>query len=351
MAISPFESENAFQDLIERFPELLSNGELADGSARRWILVQREADVPDKEGGSARWAVDHLFLDQDGVPTLIEVKRATDTRARREVVAQMLDYASHGVNYWKSSDLAQAFETTCARLNRNALSTLATLLGDEPKIDTFWQNVQANLSSGRIRMIFVADLIGPELERIVSFLNEQMDPATVLALELRPFANGEDRILSPRLIGATPRASGRKNIVSFGSVEEWLASTSHSDIAGKFLGEMRALGGSAVMTGKAVAIEIGPTGLRASYVREGGRASIALYQLKKSSAFQSDSARAQLMSDFRARGFEASSGNLEGEPAFDLPKIDDAPKWAALTAFFSGVIKRLIDNRASDKLP
>src|SRR4051794_12230288 len=42
-------------------------------------------------GGSSRWSLDHLFVDQEGVPTLVEVKRSSDTRARREVVAQMLD--------------------------------------------------------------------------------------------------------------------------------------------------------------------------------------------------------------------------------------------------------------------
>jgi hypothetical protein len=34
------------------------------------------------------------------VPTLVEVKRSDDTRIRREVVGQMLDYAANGVVYW-----------------------------------------------------------------------------------------------------------------------------------------------------------------------------------------------------------------------------------------------------------
>jgi hypothetical protein len=31
-------------------------------------------------------------LDQDAVPTLVEVKRSSDTRIRREVMGQMSDY-------------------------------------------------------------------------------------------------------------------------------------------------------------------------------------------------------------------------------------------------------------------
>ncbi len=39
-------------------------------------LYPAEAAVPSEEGGSGRWALDHLFLDQDAIPTLVEVKRA-----------------------------------------------------------------------------------------------------------------------------------------------------------------------------------------------------------------------------------------------------------------------------------
>jgi len=38
----------------------------------------------------AHRAVDHLFLGQDGSPTLVEVKWSTDTRIRRKVVDQLL---------------------------------------------------------------------------------------------------------------------------------------------------------------------------------------------------------------------------------------------------------------------
>lgn len=72
--------------LIADHPEILV-GEDGDGGA--WILVKREAEVADSVEGAGRWALDHLFLDQDGVPTLVEVKRSSETRARREVVAQM----------------------------------------------------------------------------------------------------------------------------------------------------------------------------------------------------------------------------------------------------------------------
>jgi hypothetical protein len=90
---SDFLNEDEFQQLLAAYPALLRLAAGADGAL---LLIAREAGVADQPGAADRWAVDHLFLNKEGVPVLVEVKRATDTRTRREVVAQMLDYASHG---------------------------------------------------------------------------------------------------------------------------------------------------------------------------------------------------------------------------------------------------------------
>lgn len=92
-----FASEDDFQVLLAKFPELLAGDQIDPSNPRRWVLVRREAAIPSEENGGGRWPLDHLFLDQDGVPTLAEVKRQTDTRIRREVVGQMLDYAANCV--------------------------------------------------------------------------------------------------------------------------------------------------------------------------------------------------------------------------------------------------------------
>jgi len=128
--------------------------------------------VPAGEEGEERWSLDHLFLDQDGVPTLVEVKRISDTRIRRTVVAQMLDYAANAVVYWPVERIRAAFEAGEA----DAAEKLAGLLGEGSDPEQFWAKVKTNLQAGRIRMLFVADAIPPELRRIVEFLNEQMDP-------------------------------------------------------------------------------------------------------------------------------------------------------------------------------
>ena len=67
--------------------------------------------VADREDGRDRWSLDHLFVDQDAIPTFVEVKRSSDTRIRREVVGQMLDYAANASAYWDAGRLRSSFES------------------------------------------------------------------------------------------------------------------------------------------------------------------------------------------------------------------------------------------------
>lgn len=112
---TPYEAEEVLQALIARFPSLLAGDQYTGAAPRRWLLVGREAALPDDQDAAGRWSVDHLFLDQDAVPTIVEVKRRSDTRIRREVVGQMLDYAANGVVYWPLEQLREIFLRQCER--------------------------------------------------------------------------------------------------------------------------------------------------------------------------------------------------------------------------------------------
>jgi hypothetical protein len=59
-------------------------------------------------------------------------------------------------------------------------------------------------------MVFVADEIPLELARMVEFLNAQMDPAEVLAVEVKQFTNTLLRPLSPVLSVRRRRPRSRK---------------------------------------------------------------------------------------------------------------------------------------------
>ena len=96
MSERPYNSEALLQKLLATHPSLLAGNQINSTAPRRWLLIAREAPLPSEQDGANRWSVDHLFLDQDAIPTIVEVKRSSDTRIRREVVGQMLDYAANG---------------------------------------------------------------------------------------------------------------------------------------------------------------------------------------------------------------------------------------------------------------
>jgi hypothetical protein len=123
-----FAAEEDFQRLLADFPALLAGAQIDSDSPRRWVLVTREKSVPSEEGGGGRWSVDHLFLDQDGVPTIVEVKRQSDTRIRREVVGQMLDYAANGVAYWPVEEIKSLFEANCNASDVDPSDKLAKII-------------------------------------------------------------------------------------------------------------------------------------------------------------------------------------------------------------------------------
>ena len=120
-----YEAEKMLQQLLADHPNLLAGDQITPSAPRRWLLVSREQAVPDEEGGAGRWALDHLFLEQDAIPTLVEIKRSSDTRVRREVVGQMLDYAANAVVYWPVEALRAQFEATCVAQEREPEEVLA----------------------------------------------------------------------------------------------------------------------------------------------------------------------------------------------------------------------------------
>jgi len=198
-----YDSEDVLQGLLARYPNLLAGEQIDAAAPRRWLLISQEMGIPSEDEAGARWSVDHLFLDQDAIPTIVEVKRSSDTRIRREVVGQMLDYAANAVVYWPIENIIAAFEARCKLENIDSGNVLIEYLGTEIEPDQFWERAKTNLQAGKIRLVFVADEIPTELRRVVEFLNDQMKLTEVLAIEVRQYKGGELRTLVPRLVGTT----------------------------------------------------------------------------------------------------------------------------------------------------
>ncbi len=348
-------SEDHMQDLVARYPELITDG---DGDL---LLIRREQPISDSAESFGRWSLDHLFVTQDAVPVLVELKRAVDTRLRREVVGQMLDYASNATAYWQAGKIAEAFAATTAAAGQNPDEILAEFLGDAD-VQSFWQQVDSNFKAGRIKLVFVADNIPRELARIVEFLNDQMR-ADVRAVELRWFSGeGGVTTLSPRIIGETERAISAKSAARkmSATLNEWIErhiSPHDHDVltaVDRFKSAIESLGGkvdASSLEGGLYAELRTNTGRRLypfwlwKTKTKSFQISLSLKYLAPHAGFTSVEIRQSLYDDALATFGPLSTDNLKGFPSAAITKLNDddiAAKFLSLADRINNIGNQLI---------
>ena len=205
----PFSSEDELQSLIAEHPELLDGEQIRPGDPRRWLLITREKGIAETANSGARWAVDHLLVDQDAIPTLVEVKRGSNPEIRRTIIGQVLEYAAHAAGTWTADELRRTFEESSQAQGQDPSEVLGRLLqtDGEPDADGFWENVATNISARRMRLLFVADDIPDSLERVVEFLNAEMTNIEALAVEIKQFRGEQTQTLVPRVLGRISNSS------------------------------------------------------------------------------------------------------------------------------------------------
>ena len=195
------------QRILELNPNLMPGEQINPTDPRRWLIVKREMPVPNPATGENRWSIDFFFVDQDAKPTFIECKRYSDTRAKREVIGQMFDYAANGHYYWSKNEMREYAEQS---LNKNGISLeeeIKRLYPDNiDSVDEFFQRVEDNLREGIIRLAFFMEESSSELRSIVDFLNKQMELTEVLLIEARQYEYDGIKIVTPILFGYTEEA-------------------------------------------------------------------------------------------------------------------------------------------------
>ena len=249
-----FSTEDKLQELIAKHPELLDGEQIRPGDPRRWILISREKGIAETSDEGARWSIDHLIIDQDAVPTLIEVKRGSNPQIRRTIVGQMLEYAAHAAQTWTADELRRTFEESTTQKGHDPGDELAALLqaDGEADADRFWRDVSTNLEARRLRLLFVADDIPDPLERVVEFLNRQMPDIEVLAVEIKQFRGKLTQALVPRVIGKTAGKVGSPPKLTRESFLDEFAGSKTRDVADRLLEVARQSG---------AALKWGPSGV------------------------------------------------------------------------------------------
>jgi hypothetical protein len=141
----------------------------------------------------------------------VEVKRAENDDVRRKVVGQILEYAANAVAYWPPDLMRTRFEDRMRQDGKDPTQEIFNRLGIAPDaVEKFWKDVETNLRTKKVRMLIVADHIPRELRQIVEFLNEQMNPSIILALELRHFVVNDIKTLVRVIFGQTEQAIQEK---------------------------------------------------------------------------------------------------------------------------------------------
>lgn len=193
------------QDLLEHNPQLLPSEQIYPDNPPQWLLVKREMPVADPATGSGRWSVDFLYVDHMAIPTLVECKRCDDTRSRREVIAQMLEYAANGHHYWSAEDLQAHAQDAAGGLEPlNAWISRTGAAGGSAS--DFFEAVVANLRRAAMRLIFFLEESPNELRSLVDFLNGQLKETEVLLVEARLYESHAGRVIVPWLFGYTEEA-------------------------------------------------------------------------------------------------------------------------------------------------
>jgi len=224
------------QRILEINPDLVPGDQINPSDPRRWLVVRREMPVPDPSTGDNRWSIDLFFVDQDAMPTFIECKRYSDTRAKREVVGQMLEYAANGHYYWSKEDMRNYAEQVAKKNGMTLEEEIKRLQPEEPEtVDEFFQHVQDNLREGQIRLVFFMEESPAELKSVVEFLNKQMERSEVLIVEARQYEYEGTKIVTPVLFGFTEEARQVKKTVSVttGQRKKWDKESFFNDARGR----------------------------------------------------------------------------------------------------------------------
>ena len=192
--------EKFLQKLLAEHPELLPVGHLRR-DVGKLLCVGRE--VPVGEAGT----IDNLYLSTGGYPVIVETKLWRNPQARREVLAQTIEYVKEIVRYdfdwfvqqWKV--LAKQPAGQAADL----LNCLSAISGDEAD-EEFGDRVNLALLRGDVIAVIVGDGIEPRLQELVSHVcKESVHLRYSLALvELACYQltvmDKDDLIVVPRIV-------------------------------------------------------------------------------------------------------------------------------------------------------
>ena len=192
LKISSFQKESDLQSQLADNLKIIPLEDLGQGL--EFTLVSREFCV---DGGR----IDILAVDQTGQLYILETKLKTNSD-RRQVVSQVIDYASNLWRNW-SKDVDSFLKTTdlLAKVKQDGRL-------DEESILDFLAKLSETLQSGSFKLIVLMDKIDQHLKNLISFINSS-SKFSVYAVELLYYQKNDLEIIIPKLYGAETGSSAK----------------------------------------------------------------------------------------------------------------------------------------------
>src|SRR5579884_1574874 len=216
-------NEEWLQKYLANNPSLLPMQDL-EGVNRPLRLISRELN-----------GIDLLFVDDQGLLTVVETKLAENPEAKREVIAQILEYASklsklniaglctkiarndgkaiQGLDELKK--LVQALQECTAGPNRKEESETAKVIlanyvlkgkvGREKtkEVRVFLEKLESMLKEGSFRLVVVTYKASRELLELLNYVNSTMESGHhLVAVELQTEDISGKKYFVPHLVGA-----------------------------------------------------------------------------------------------------------------------------------------------------
>lgn len=155
--------ENWLQKFIFDHPAAIPINEIEPAFGR---LIPLCRELPTGAG-----PIDLLFINNDGLLTLVECKLWRNPEARREVVGQILDYAKE-ISQWSYEHLEDAIGKT----QQSPKKRLFDLVSQNSDVDVeerdFVDSVLRNLRRGRFLLLIIGDGIRENVEQMAEFLQK-----------------------------------------------------------------------------------------------------------------------------------------------------------------------------------
>ena len=154
---------------------------------------------------------------------------------RREVIAQVLDYAANAPRLWRSDDLRQAAEATQRKRGLSlevANNELCTSEYDDAG-DLFDRAI-TNLGERKLRIVLFLEAAPPELKTLVEFLVTEFSRIQIVLVEAKRYRSDGMEVVAPTVWGYTERVRQHRKLIEdalAGGRRNWDQDTFFAELA------------------------------------------------------------------------------------------------------------------------